>query len=77
MKNDDLKTQSKRLRSFTQEMQQAFVDWVRKLPFIKSDTPKDPLRKNVGDETADQTSAPTLTDGALAGRPPDDTERRR
>jgi hypothetical protein len=34
MKNNDQTTQSKTDRSFAQDMQQAFADWVKKLPFI-------------------------------------------
>jgi hypothetical protein len=47
MKNNDQATQSKGSRSFTQEMQQAFVDWVKKLPFIKRDIVNEPGRKDL------------------------------
>ena len=71
MKNNDQTTQSKRSPSFTQEMQQAFVDWVKKLPFIKRDFPKEPEREDLEEESAHQVSVPHPTDDALAGRSPD------
>jgi hypothetical protein len=77
MKNDDQTTHSKRSRSFTQEMQQAFVDWMKKLPFIKRDVLRDPERKDLEEESADQASAPHPTDGALAGGPLDNRGRHR
>jgi|WetSurSiteA1Bulk_404760.scaffolds.fasta_scaffold138694_2 hypothetical protein len=75
MKNDEQTTQSKSDRSFTQEMQQAFVDWVKKLPFIKQDVQKGPGRDVPEDRSADQIPAPHPTEGALAGRPLDDKGR--
>lgn len=75
MKNDEQTTPSKTDWSFAQEMQQAFVDWVKKLPFINRDIPKDPGREVPGEGSPDQMSAPHPPDGALAGGPPDDKTR--
>jgi hypothetical protein len=75
MKNDEQATQGKTDRSFTQEMQQAFVDWVKKLPFIQRDIPKDPGRVVPEEGSPDQVSAPHPNDGAMAGRPPDNKGR--
>jgi hypothetical protein len=75
MKNNDQKVQSKGNRSFPQEMRQAFVEWVKELPFIKRDDPKDPGREHLEETPADQASAPHPTDDAVAGRPPDTKER--
>jgi hypothetical protein len=71
MKNNDQTTQSKTDRSFAQDMQQAFADWVKKLPFIKKGIPKDAGPEILEEGSADQISAPHPTDGALTGRPPD------
>jgi hypothetical protein len=77
MKNDDQTTRSKRSRSFTQEMQQAFVDRMKKLPFINRDILKDPEWEDLEEESADQASAPHPTDGALAGGSLDNRGRHR
>jgi hypothetical protein len=69
MKNNDQTTQTRRKWSFTHEMQQAFVDWVKKLPFITRDIPKDPERQDREEESAEQVSASPPTHGRLAGRP--------
>ena len=67
MKNNDQTTRSKGSRSFTQEMQKAFVDWVKKLPFIRRDIVKEPEQEDLEKESADQASAPHPPDGTLAG----------
>ena len=77
MKNNDQKTQGKRGRSVPQEMQQAFVEWVNKLPFIKRGIAKDPGQEDAKEESAGQASAPRPTDGALAGRSLDNKARHR
>lgn len=77
MKNNAQITQNKTSRSFTQEMQQAFVDWVKKLPFIKRDILKDPKREDLEKESGDQASAPHPTDGALAAWSLDEKGRHR
>jgi len=41
-------------RSITQEMHQAFTDWVNKLPFIKKDVPKTPHREVLDDESTEK-----------------------
>jgi hypothetical protein len=77
MKDNDLTTQSKSSRSFTQEMQQAFVDLVKQLPSIRRDILKDPEREDLREGSADQASPPHPTDGALTGRSPDKDGRHR
>jgi len=49
-------------------MQQAFVDWVKKLPFTKKDILKDPEREDLKKESTDQASAPHPIDGEPLGR---------
>jgi len=68
MRKHDQTTKSKRIRSFMQEMQHAFADWVKQLPFIKSESAREPERGDQEEKSADQTSAPHPTDGALAGK---------
>ena len=75
MKNNDQTTQGKRSRSFTQEMQQAFVDWVKKLPFKKRGILTHPEREDLKGGSADQASIPPPTDGASTGGSPVDKGR--
>jgi hypothetical protein len=54
MKDSNQATQKKESRSFTQEMHQAFTDWVNRLPFIKKDIPHSPERGDLEDESSDK-----------------------
>jgi len=56
-------------RSFAQEMQQAFAEWVRKLPFMKKNIPADPDLERQGEVPADRASAPRPAEGVPPGRP--------
>ena len=76
MKNVDQTTQSTQGRSFTEDMRQAFIEWVKKLPFIKTDVPKVPQRDNLEDKSAHQGFAPHPTNGALPGQSPADKDRK-
>lgn len=71
MKDSDETTQRKGSSFFPQEMQQAFVDWVKKLPFVKSETPKDAGQGHEMEEVADQVSAARPTEGGSARQLPD------
>ena len=71
MKNSGQTAKSNRSRSFTQEMQQAFVDWVKKLPFIKKDLLRNPAREEGDAKSAEQASVHHPRDGGLAGPPLD------
>jgi hypothetical protein len=49
MKDNDQKSKGEANRSFAQEMQLAFTDWVQKLPFIaKRNLPEYPALENPG-----------------------------
>jgi hypothetical protein len=54
MKKRTQATQNGESRSITQEMHQAFADWVNKLPFIKKDVPKTPHREVLDDESTEK-----------------------
>jgi hypothetical protein len=56
MKKRTQATQRRESRSVTQEMHQAFADWVNKLPFIKKDLRKAPNREDLEDESSDKAS---------------------
>jgi hypothetical protein len=76
MKDYDQTTKGKAGRSFAQEMQLAFIDWVRKLPFIvKRNVPEDPDLETPGEVSAEEASAPRPTEDVPLGTPPD-SERR-
>ena len=72
--NNDQRKQSNRRWSFTQEMHQAFLDWVKKLPFIKRDLPDDADRAGVEDASGDRPTAPHPAEGTPAGRSPGSRE---
>ena len=74
IKDTDQKTQRKGSSFRPQEMQQAFVDWVKKLPFMRRDTPKDAEQEHEMEKSADQVSAARPTEGGSAGRPLDKEE---
>ena len=63
MKDKDRTAQSTGSGGFAQEMQQAFVDWVRKLPFITKKIPELPDREHPGEVSAEKASASRPTDG--------------
>jgi hypothetical protein len=63
MKDSDQERERKRGQFSAQEMQKAFVDWVRKLRFAKRGVPKDPGRADLQETSAEQTSAPDPPDG--------------
>jgi hypothetical protein len=56
MKKPNQETQKKESRSITQEMHQAFAEWVNKLRFIKKDVPKPPEREGREDASSDKAS---------------------
>ena len=70
MNDKNQTTQSKGTRTLTQQMRQAFADWVTALPFIKKDTTRDPEREDLESESVGR-AAPPRADSALAGRSPD------
>ena len=74
MQYNDRTEQSNRSRSLPQEMQQAYVDWVKDLPLVTKDVPEDPDRKHPEDVSAGQTSAPHPTLGKAVEDPPDTRE---
>jgi len=69
MKGTDRTTQRKGSWFFPEEMQQAFADWVEKLPFMKRDTPKDAGQGHEMEKSVDLASAARPTEGGSAGRP--------
>jgi hypothetical protein len=77
MKNNEQTTEIKGTWSLAQEMQQTFVDWVKKLPFVRRDFQKDPEREGPEEKPADQASALRPTEGTFAGRSPDNKRRQR
>jgi hypothetical protein len=45
--SDEKQTEKRKpRRTFAQEMQEAFTDWVKKLPFFKRDVPENPEKAN-------------------------------
>jgi hypothetical protein len=71
MKDNDQTTKGKASRSFAQEMQLAFTDWVRKLPFIvKRNAPEDPDPEAPGKVSSEEASAPRPTEDVPLGTPP-------
>jgi hypothetical protein len=77
MMNSDETTKSRLGRSFAQEMQQAIVDWVNKLPFIKRDVANNPEAEGVGKESAGQAPDLRPTDSPAAGESPESEGRNR
>ena len=71
MKGTDRTTQRKGSWFFPEEMQQAFADWVKKLPFMKRNTRKDAEQGGEMEKSADLASATRPAGGGPAGRPPD------
>ncbi len=65
MNNNDQAKQIKRRRSFTEEMQQAFVDWVHKLPFIRKESMRDTEQGKSEAESAEQTPASGQSDSTV------------
>ena len=53
MENNDQTTRSKTIRSFMQEIKQAFTDWVKQLPLIKRDIPEEPEGGDQEEKSAD------------------------
>jgi hypothetical protein len=76
MKDNDQKSKGEANRSFAQEMQLAFTDWVQKLPFIaKRNLPKYPALENPGEVSSREASAPRPTEDVQLGTPPDSEGR--
>lgn len=75
MTNNGDTTRSKRGRAFAQEMQQAFIDWMKKLPFVKGATAKEPDGSDAGKSSGDQASPLRPVDSVDVGRTSDDAER--
>ena len=76
MKNNEQTAQGKAKQSFAQEMQLAFTDWVRKLPFIvKRNLPEDPDVEVPGEISTEEASAPRPTENVPLGTPPDSEGR--
>jgi len=69
MNNADRTTQSKASRSFAQEMQQAFAEWVRKLPFMKRTMREDPGLDSPEGASSEQAPDPHPADGVRAKEP--------
>ena len=65
-------SQRKEPRSITQEMHQAFADWVNKLPFIREYLPKAPNREDVENESSDKAADGTKGRNTLLGRQGED-----
>lgn len=70
MRNSAQTRKSTNIQSSLLEMQHAFAEWVKQLPFIKSEIPRKPERGNQDEKSADQASAPHPTNDALAGQSP-------
>jgi hypothetical protein len=68
MKNNNQTTESNGSWSFTQEMRQTFVDWVKKLPFIGRNFSVNPEREGPEEQPVDQASTRHSDDAASAGR---------
>ncbi len=64
MKDNDQSTQSDRRRSLTQELRQAYADWVNRLKFMNKDIAGGPAREHLEDESSDQVAAPRRTNSA-------------
>jgi hypothetical protein len=64
MNKSNQATQKKESRSFTQEMHQAFTDWVNRLPFIKKDIAYSPEREDLEDESSDKAPDKEIDDGS-------------
>lgn len=76
MKDNDRTSKGKAGRSFAQEMQLAFTDWVRKLRFIvKRNVPEDPALENPGEVSTREASTPRPTEDVPLGTPPDSEGR--
>ena len=58
MNDKNQTTQSKGTRTLTQQMRQAFADWVTALPFIKKDTTRDPEREDLESESVGRAGSP-------------------
>lgn len=71
MKDTDQTTRRKGSSFFPQEMQQAFADWVKKLPFMKRNTRKDAEQGHEMEKSADLASTTRPAGSGSAGRPPD------
>jgi len=56
MKKHAQATQGKEIRSISQEMDQAFAEWVKKLPFIKKELPKAPDREDPDHKSSEKVS---------------------
>lgn len=76
MNDNDQKSKGEAIRSFAQEMQLAFTDWVRKLPFIvKRNVPEDPALESPGEVSSRDASTPRPTEDVPLGTPPDSEGR--
>ena len=75
MTNNGDATRSKRGRPFAQEMQQAFIDWMKKLPFVKGATAKDPEGGGAEESSGDQAPDPRPADSVADGKAPDGAGR--
>jgi len=69
MINADRTTQSKASRSFAQEMQQAFAEWVRKLPFMKRTIHEDTDQESPDGALSEQAPDPRPADDVRASEP--------
>lgn len=65
-KNAQRATQTKRNRSFTQEMHLVFSEWVNRLPFVQKGTPKALREEDRDDVSSDKEAEGKLKKGTPA-----------
>jgi len=69
MNNNNRTAQGKASRSFAQEMQRAFAEWVRKLPFMKRTIHEDTDQESPDGALSEQAPDPRPADGVRAREP--------
>ena len=77
MTNNDDATRRNRIRPFAQEMQQAFIDWMKKLPFVKGAIAQEPEGRDAGKSSGDQAPPLRPADSVADGKTPDGAGRNR
>ena len=77
MTNNGDATRGKRGRPFAQEMQQAFIDWMKKLPFVKGAIAQEPEGRDAGKSSGDQAPPLRPADSVADGKTPDGAGRNR
>jgi hypothetical protein len=71
MMNNDQRPQSESIRLSTQEMRQAFSEWMENLPILKRVTPEDPEWEGPDEGSAYRESGSRPTGGAVMGQSTD------